>query len=197
MTPETKIFVQLAPDSRGIETLAQLRPYGDPSARLIRETKFHLTVLHIGKLQRIIDAVAAYRHSQATSTAIAAEILAQATIFVQEAQMLLTSYRDLDFQLHTGGTLLLGPQENALAAMFKETPELQLLHRQSLALLRDFLGGCGISQVDTFMAADANLRYAAGLNPHVTLAKGRIEPSCFESVSVNFQLMPLVYEAPG
>ncbi len=190
MTPETKVFVQLAPDPAGVQQLLHLQEtlVTEKTARLIKMKALHLTIIHIGKLQRIVEAV-----HPVTGMSVN-EILRHATIFVDEAVKLLAPFAGQKILLKTRRTSLFGA--NAFVCLFAATAELNFLHRQSLLLLEEFLQRCGVGDTAEFMAADQNLRHALTLNPHVTLAKfPATEFLEFPQVDINFLIMPVAYEA--
>jgi 2'-5' RNA ligase len=180
MTPETKLYVQLAPDHAGRRQLQELQQAltADDRARLIPAAKFHLTVLHIGKLQRLIDSI------QQSVDISALEILRRAKTFADELRALVAQVAGNDFHLHYHGTQQFGEHRDVLVCQFYPTPELCQLHHLSLDLLHNFLIEIGIQDTKYFIEQDFSLRNSLNLNPHVTLAK--------KSASKNRSLPPLV-----
>ncbi|MGL5828013.1 MAG: hypothetical protein ACRC0L_00405 [Angustibacter sp.] len=192
MTPETKIFVQLAPDEKGLQELLRLQRIlvGDASARLIKSSALHLTVIHIGKLHRVIDLVCP------RAGVAGDEVLAHAETFAAEAEGILAARAQQGLSLSTRGTALFG--RAALACVFLPTPELLELYERSLDLLHSFLRRCGVRNTEELMRADDNLRNALSIRPHVTLAKfPATEFPVFPEQSINFLAMPVVYRAAG
>ncbi len=190
MNSETKLFIQLAPDMTGIDWLQNLQKTINPSSipQLVDKSTLHMSILHIGKLERIINAI------KGVSNCESQKIIDNAEVLADQLELVLKSYSNYTFSLQTKNTRQFGHRADIMACEFKTTPELLALHYRTLVHLRKFLGKCGIHSVDEFMLQDNNLRYALQLHPHVTIAKNCFsEPIQYVTKTINFTTMPVVY----
>jgi 2'-5' RNA ligase len=189
ITEHSKLYVQLRPDTASIEQLLSLQGQLPPTAaRLVSEPSLHMTIIHIGIVERLITSL------QNEIPLDIATILATVEKLSKQLEQLTAQFSEHTFTLDSAGFELFGMNHATLVLTFTPSNELIALHKSSLDILKNFLLACGIKNPEVFMQSDYNLQNALTLRPHVTLAKtfeGTL-PS-MASLQARFNLMPVVY----
>ncbi|MBI3889032.1 hypothetical protein HY312_00435 [Candidatus Saccharibacteria bacterium] len=190
ITPHQKIYVQLQPSASAIQMLinTQAALTHQKTMRTVSSSKLHLTVLHIGLVQNLIDSIS--QHTGSTPDFI----IGQIDIFITELSAIMQPYESKQFKLSTLESANFGTKNTILVIKFKPTTELEELYASCLQTTTKLLERCGITSPISFMEHDRNLKYALSIKPHVTIAKSytgaRIKPPDTE---MEFSLMPLLY----
>jgi hypothetical protein len=186
MTTDTKLFVQLQPDEYALEyfKLLQESLSLQPTSRPVKTAALHMTVLHIGLVERLLEPLP-------ISTTKGLQLC---RLMLDELQAVVRSSRLHRVQLVPVSGELLGVSGGSLVVLLEPTAELLALHRHSLTVLQRFIQACGVTDVEQYMLADYNLRYALTLKPHVTIVKNyHSTPPDIPSGQLGFTIMPLEY----
>ena len=185
----SKIYVQLAPDKPSLAALQALQtrlPLTSKS-RVVPASELHLTILHIGLVERLF--IAMRRHTVVDDSAL----LAHVSQLVMNLRSSLIDYSKI-IDLRPTGIAYFGSKQNTLVMTLEATPELTVLHHRTLQALQQCFLDCGIINSDIFMRSDNNLVNALTLRPHVTLTKAYEHPVNLPLPNtVSFRVMDIVY----
>lgn len=131
------------------------------SARLIRPSKLHVTLIHFGILSEVYAQL-----TQIVPTLSEQRYASAVTRFVNATRAIL-----LEISLAAGNYALYGPHKTTLVLEFKSDPTFDFAHERALQELIHFFVECGIEQPRAFMAQNHNFQYALSSRPHLTLAR--------------------------
>lgn len=188
-TPETKLYVQLGLTDQDVGEIAALqrRLSIKIDCNPVSRDQLHLTILHIGKLSRLVQSMDGF------SISTADEIMVRAELLHQHLQDVVKKYAE--FTLNTLDLALFGKTNTTLVLRYAPVPALQALHLESLNELKIFFHDCGIRDVDAFMRQDENLHRALSISPHVSLARNVTGPlrNISLPISTRFTMMKIVY----
>lgn len=189
-----KLYVQLRPDDDGIKQLqlvqASLQPPVGKSIGLVKASTMHLTVLHIGAVDRLLDSMADFTDLSRNKVVTYIDELAT------DLESVVNDTEGAAYTLQPTGYQRFGASGSTYVISLQSTPELDNLYDKSLAVLKEFFVTCGIADVEAFMSADSNLKYALSLRPHVTVAKGYVgQDSTTELKPITFSIMPVRYDS--
>ena len=166
---ESKIYIQLQPTQKSTAVLLSYqKSLNNPTSRsvIVPPHALHLTVIHIGKVSRIIESV------RVASDMDDEKIIRNIQTLVTQLQAITKLHEDKPFTLPPTHFSHLGRANNALVIEYEATPQLKQLHETSLGILKNFIASCGVTDVEAFMENDKNFKYALVLRPHITIAKG-------------------------
>jgi hypothetical protein len=161
----TKAYVQLIPSFDSINELLSLQRSTPRLHSVIKPSSFHLTVLHIGKAERLYDEIKTFSDIDKDSFLMNFETL------ILKLESLILPYREFEFQLVSDSSILFGSTKEIVVLSLKPNAELIKIHSESLLLYTMFLNDCGIQDVDEFIKASRVLAHSSVLTPHVTLGR--------------------------
>jgi 2'-5' RNA ligase len=190
LTLQNKLYIQLAPDTQAI-TAIQNDVEGF-SGRSIESEQLHLTVLHIGKLERLYDSV--YKETDISKTAF----LEEADALASELEILKAKYDENHIELNATEFDVFGANRSVLVLRFETTDTLNALHASGLDSVRKFLQKCGIRDMDDFIEKNDSLKHSLSYKPHIALKKafeGKVPvmPNHL-TVSLTFSIMSIEYD---
>jgi 2'-5' RNA ligase len=159
---KNKLYVQLQPDLSSRDGIIELQR-NLPNSRPVPSSELHMTIIHLGELAR-------FERSIPEITISDDELCSAAAALSTRWNTLLTRSKD-EYELTSNKLSLFGKQQSALVVEYDSSPELIHLHSLCLQELMVFLSDVGISDPDTFIQNDSNLKHSRSLSPHVTLFK--------------------------
>jgi len=166
------------------------RLLGIPDREAPNPIPFHLTILHIGAVDRLIRSI------QPRSPFGEDEILMRINTFSNRLAELAAQYQKVDFSLEAIGLSLFGERKSTLVILYSNFSEtLSAIHQDGYILLNDLLKDCHILDPLECIKNDRNLKFCMTFNPHVTIAKkynGSV--GSIDTQPMNFRLMPVIYE---
>ncbi|RYZ89527.1 MAG: hypothetical protein EOP06_09215 [Proteobacteria bacterium] len=188
---ESKLYVQLQPDQAAMQQLQSLQTQLDPAASAVSMDQLHMTIIHFGKIQKLIDSVSCrLKISEA-------DLLECTNHLVQAWSMRLEAIEDASIAMKSTAHSLFGVNHTTYVVEF-EAPELAIqLHSECLLDLKAYFRTIGIADPTTFMQQDFNFQHALTLRPHVTIAKhytGSTPPAMPNTpIAASFHTMQIVY----
>jgi hypothetical protein len=161
----TKAYVQLIPSFDSIIELLSLQRSIPGLHLVIKPSSFHLTVLHIGKAERLYDEIKTFSDIDKDSFLMNFETL------ILKLESLIFPYKKFKFQLVSDSAVLFGSTKEIVVLLLEPSAELITIHSESLLLYTMFLNYCGIQDADAFIKASRVLAHSSVLTPHVTLGR--------------------------
>ncbi|RYF29659.1 MAG: hypothetical protein EOO17_00525 [Chloroflexi bacterium] len=191
LTNKSKLYVQLQPDQETIQWLQRLQSQLDPVASAISMDQLHMTIIHFGKIQKLIDSVSSRLKTSE------ADLLEYTSQLVQAWRMRLESIEDIPIIMKSTTHSLFGANHSTYVVEFDAAELAMQLHSECLLDLKAYFRTIGITDPTMFMQQDFNFQYALGLRPHVTIAKhysGSVPPALLNTpIIASFRTMKIVY----
>jgi hypothetical protein len=185
MKRQERLYLQYEPDKESLKQLLKLQTYAlenNPQSRPLSSERLHLTLLHFGILSEVYDEI--YRINTNLSWQHYSEAV---KTFVKNSDRFMPEVARAKFL----GFGLLGPNKNVLAARFEVDDAVSEAHVQALRALKVCLNQCGVENPEHFMLRSPNFRYAAVLNPHITLLRQARNMVLFETPTTELGLCKL------
>ncbi|RYZ76530.1 MAG: hypothetical protein EOP06_31215 [Proteobacteria bacterium] len=191
LTNESKLYVQLQPGQETIQWLQRLQSQLDPEASAVSTNQLHMTVIHFGKIQKLIDSISSrLKISEA-------DLLECTNHLVQAWSARLESIEDTPIIMKSTTHSLFGANHTTYVVEFDAAELAIQLHSECLFDLEAYFRTIGITDPTMFMQQDFNFQHALELRPHVTIAKhysGSVPPALLNTpIIASFRTMKIVY----
>lgn len=163
-TLDSRLYVELVPDdtSRALLNGIRFELEKQVRGRFITPLKWHVTVIHFGKVQDVYNDVIAVKPSLDQNTFLdALNTYAKRSANVLPESLSLTT---LSYDLF-------GDQKSVLVLRLNETEELIKAHAVALEHLLSFFKDCGIDDHINFMENNHNFKHALDIKPHITMIR--------------------------
>jgi 2'-5' RNA ligase len=163
-TLNSQLYVELMPSDAARlqlhETVERLQPLVE--GRWINPAKWHVTIIHFGKVQDVYADLLTHMPMLQEETFLAAlQTYAAHSATVLQKPITLQP-KDYD---------LFGDHKSVFVIRFNTPPELIAAHQQALGYLLQFFKDIGLQDAEAFMRINHNFQHAPDLKPHLTLAR--------------------------
>lgn len=135
----------------------------------------HLTVMHLGKPQELLENIRRYNPGITENT------------FVDALDEFVVNTRDVipfDYSLPVHGLDWFGGRRDVLALQLQPDRQFADAHDRAAEAVHRFLDACGIEDTEVYTHSDSNLQHTDKLYPHITLFSAVSAANSLEAVTL-------------
>lgn len=173
-----RVYVQSIPTQHSRKDLSRLQQElrGNVShGKATYITRMHLTVMHLGKPQELLENIRRH-NSEVTENA-----------FIDALDEFVVNTQDViphGYSLPVYGLDWFGSRRDVLVLQLESDQRFTDAHDRAAEVVHRFLGACGIKDTKAYAYSDSNLRNTDKLYPHITLFRSASVADSLGTVSL-------------